>query len=316
MRAVNVPAAGEPPQLTDLPTPAPGEGAVLVRVVAAGLNPIDNGIASGMMAQMGMEQWYPLVLGRDAAGVVQALGPGVDHLQVGDEVFGHILLAPPISAGTLADYAVLPAAAVTVKPSGLDFVTAAALPLAGAAAVDSITAVDAQPGQTILINGASGGVGAYAVQLLSARGVTVIATGTAGDVDRLTALGATTVIDYTGKPVAEQVRARHPEGIDALINLAGYDPEQVPVAAVREGGKVASTTVLPEQSALTAAGLSGATVMANPVAETVAPLGEQAAAGKLRVPVARVVPLDQAPQALADLAAGGVGGKIVVSLDD
>ncbi|MEV0688096.1 NADP-dependent oxidoreductase [Nocardia sp. NPDC050378] len=316
MRAVNVPAAGEQPQLTDLPTPTPGEGTVLVRVVAAGLNPIDNGIASGMMAQMGMEQRYPVTLGRDAAGVVQALGPGVDHLRVGDEVFGHILLAPPISAGTLADYAVLPAAAVTVKPAGLDFVTAAALPLAGAAAADSITAVDAQPGQTILVNGASGGVGAFAVQLLSARGVTVIATGTADDVERLTALGAAAVVDYTADPVAEQVRARHPEGVDALINLAGYDPGQVPVAAVREGGKVASTTVLPEQSALAAAGLTGTSVMAAPVTETIAALGAQAAAGDLRVPIAEVVTLDQAPQALADLAAGGVGGKIVVSLGD
>ncbi|TDO47799.1 alcohol dehydrogenase-like protein [Kribbella sp. VKM Ac-2527] len=88
---------------------------------------------------------YPLVLGRDAAGVVEAIGAGVDHVQVGDEVFGHVLLAPPVQAGTLADYALLPAASVTVKPAELDFVTAAALPLAGAAAVAAVDAISPEP---------------------------------------------------------------------------------------------------------------------------------------------------------------------------
>jgi NADPH:quinone reductase-like Zn-dependent oxidoreductase len=118
---------------------------VLVRVKAAGLNPIDNGIAAGLMAHL-MPHEYPLILGRDAAGVVTAVDAGVDRVQIGDEVIGHVLLAPPIQAGTLAEYALLPAAAVTRKPAGLDFTAAAALPLAGAAAVAAVGAIDPEPG--------------------------------------------------------------------------------------------------------------------------------------------------------------------------
>jgi NADPH:quinone reductase-like Zn-dependent oxidoreductase len=98
---------------------------------------------------------------------------------------------------------VLPAASVCVKPANLDFVTAAAIPLAGSAAVAAVAAVDPQPGQVVLVNGATGGVGSYAIQLLAARGATVVATGTPADAVRLTKLGATSVIDYTAGSVAE-----------------------------------------------------------------------------------------------------------------
>jgi NADPH:quinone reductase-like Zn-dependent oxidoreductase len=315
MRALHVPAAGEQPRLSDLPVPEVTEGTVLVRVRAAGLNPVDNAIAAGMLAGM-LPHEYPVVLGRDAAGVVEAVGAGVDSVAVGDEVVGHVLLAPPVSAGTLADYALLPAAAVTAKPAGLDFVTAAAIPLAGAAAIAAIDAVDPQPGSTVLVNGASGGVGSYAVQLLAGRAVTVVATGTADDVDRLTALGATTVVDFTAGPVAEQVRKHHPDGVDALVNLAGFTADAVPLAAVRPGGKVSTTTGAPDGDTLAAAGLTGTGVMAGPVREVVAPLLEQAADGALRVEVSTVLPLDQALDGLATIGSGQARGKIVVSLAD
>ncbi len=316
MRALHVPAPGELPQLADLPTPEPAEGTVLIRVKAAGLNPIDNAVAAGFLAQMGMPHEYPVVIGRDAAGVVEAVGAGVDHVAVGDEVLGHVLLTPPISAGTLAEYAVLPAATVTPKPAGLEFTAAAALPLAGAAAVQSIEAIDPQPGQTVLINGASGGVGSFAVQLLAARGVTVVATGTAADADRLTALGATTVVDHTAGPVAEQVRAAYPDGVDALVSLYGMDPSGTPIAAVRAGGKVAGVAAVPDEAALAAAGLTGTNVMAAATRDVVGPLAEQAAAGTLQISVADVLTLDQAAEGLGRLATGGAGGKLVVRLED
>ncbi|HYH47929.1 MAG TPA: NADP-dependent oxidoreductase, partial [Acidimicrobiia bacterium] len=196
MRALYVPTAGAQPELGDLPTPTATDGTVLIRVKAAGLNPVDNAIAAGMMAGM-MPHEYPLVLGRDAAGVVEAVGPGVEGITVGDEVVGHVLLAPPVQAGTLAEYAVLPAATVVAKPASLDFVTAAAIPLAGAAAAQAVEAIDPHPGQTVLINGAGGGVGSYAVQLLAAQGVTVIATASPDSADRLRKLGATSIVDHT-----------------------------------------------------------------------------------------------------------------------
>ncbi|WP_448608287.1 NADP-dependent oxidoreductase [Geodermatophilus sp. URMC 60] len=315
MRALHVPAAGEQPQLGELPTPEPTEGTVLIRVRAAGLNPIDNAVAAGFLTQMGLPHEYPVVIGRDAAGVVEAVGAGVDHVAVGDEVLGHVLLAPPISAGTLAEYAVLPAATVTPKPAGLDFTTAAALPLAGAAAVQSIDAIDPQPGQTVLVNGASGGVGSFAVQLLAARGVTVVATGTPADADRLTALGAARVIDHTAGPVAEQVRAAYPDGVDALVSLYGMDPAGTPISAVRTGGKVAGVAAVPDEATLAAAGLTGTSVMATPTREVLAPLAQQAAAGDLKVAVADVLPLEQAPEGLGRLATGGAGGKLVVTVE-
>ena len=314
MRALHVPTAGAQPQLGELPTPSASEGTVLVRVKAAGLNPVDNGIASGMMSEM-IPHEYPLVLGRDAAGVVEAVGEGVEGISQGDEVFGHVLLAPPIQAGTLAEYVVLPAAAVAPKPQGLDFVSAAAIPLSGAAAAQSIDAIDPQAGQTVLVNGAGGGVGSFALQLLAARGLTVIATATPDSAQRLRELGATTIIDRTAGSVVDQVRAAHPDGVDALINLTpGYNPQEVPIGAVRRGGKMASTSAMPDEETLAAAGVTGSQVIATAVREVIGPLAEQAAAGELKVHVSSVVPLEQAADALGTIAAGKANGKIVVDL--
>lgn len=314
MYALHVPAAGEQPRITDLPVPQIQPGHVLVKVKAAGLNPLDNLLASGMLAAM-MPHEYPLVLGRDAAGIVEAVGAGVEHLAVGDEVFGHVPLAPPIQAGTLAEYVLLPAANVAAKPAGLDFVTAAALPLASAAASAAVEAIAPRPGDVVLVNGATGGVGSYAVQLLAARGVTVVATGTEADIERLTRLGATAVVDYTGGPVVDQVRNAYPDGVHALVNLVGNSPDDVPLAAVAKDGKVATTTMAPDADTLAAAGLTGTSVFVTPGRETLLPLAEQAAAGALTVEIATVLPLQQAADGLATLAAGPAKGKIVVNLD-
>jgi NADPH:quinone reductase-like Zn-dependent oxidoreductase len=315
MKAWHVPEPGAQPTLGELPVPEVTDGTVLVRVKAAGLNPVDNAIAAAMMAQM-IPHEYPLILGRDAAGVVEAVGNDVEHVKAGDEVFGHVLLAPPIHAGTLAEYALLPAATVSVKPAGLDFVSAAALPLAAAAASDAINAIDPQAGQVVLVNGASGGVGSYAVQLLAVRGVIVVATGTEADRDRLTGLGATTVVDYTTGSVADQVRAQYPDGVDGLINLAGRTTGDVPLQAVRTGGKVATTTGAPDEQALADAGVTGGGIMARAVRETTAPLAEQAASGALKIDVDSVLPLEQAAEGLATLAAGQAHGKVVVTVSD
>jgi NADPH:quinone reductase-like Zn-dependent oxidoreductase len=314
VRALHIPSAGATPQIGDVPIPDVTEGTVLIRVKAAALNPIDNGIAGGLLAGM-MPHQYPVVLGRDAAGVVEAVGAGVEHVRPGDEVFGHVLLAPPIQAGTLAEYALLPAASVVLKPAALDFVQAAALPLAGAAAAQVVDAIDPQAGQTVLVNGASGGVGSYAVQLLAARGVTVIATGT--DIDRLASLGATTVVDRANGPIAQQVLAEHPGGVDALINLFGRSIDDVPLAALRQGGTVATLGQAPlDPDAAAAAGITLVRIMATAVREVTGPLSDQAAAGNLRIDVRDVIPLDEALDALTTIAAGRANGKTVVTLDN
>ena len=315
MRALHVPAAGERPQLSDLPVPEPGEGQVLIRVKAAGLNAIDNGIAAGMMAEM-MEHAYPLVLGRDAAGVVEATGPGVTGITAGEEVFGHVLLAPPIQAGTLAEYALLPAAGTAPKPAGLDWVTAAALPLAGAAASAAVDAVGPRPGDVVLLVGAAGGVGSYAIQLLAAKGATVLATGTPADTERLKGLGAATVLDYTTAPVADQVRVAYPGGIDALIDLVSYAPDDLPLTALRKGGTVASSLGAASDEALAADGLTGTNIMAMPTREIISTLAGQVLDGTLKVDVETILPLANAADGLATLASGQARGKIVVQVGD
>lgn len=316
MRALHVPAAGARPQLSDLPIPQVGNGQVLIRVKAAGLNALDTAIAAGYLTGM-LPHEYPVVLGRDAAGVVEAVGGGVDHVQPGDEVIGHVLLAPPVQQGTLAEYALLPADAVTAKPAGLSFVAAAALPLAGGAAVAAIDAIDPKPGQVVFVNGATGGVGSFAVQLLAARGVTVIATGTPADADRLKESGATTVVDHIDHDVTAQVLNAYPEGVDALIDLASRTAADAPFGVVRKGGKVAATAVTDGMDeALAAAGLTGSTAMARAVREITAPLAEQAADGSLTVDVTSVLPLDRATEGLATIAAGHARGKIVVTIEN
>jgi NADPH:quinone reductase-like Zn-dependent oxidoreductase len=229
-------------------------------------------------------------------------------------VFGHVLLIPPVQAGTLAEYAVLPAAGTALKPAGLDWVTAAALPLAGAAAAAAVDAVDPRPGQVVLIVGAAGGVGSYAIQLLTARGVTVLATGTPADAGRLKGLGASAVLDYTTAPVADQVRAAYPDGIDALIDLVSYAPDDLPLTALRKGGKVASSLGAASDEALAADGLTGANIMAMPVREVISALAGQVLDGTLKVNVTDVLPLDRAADGLATLASGQARGKIVVQV--
>lgn len=315
MRALIVPEPGAEPVLGDLPVPIVTDGTVLVRVQAAALNPIDNVIAAGLLAGS-MPHKYPVVLGRDVAGVVEAVGDGVDHVSVGDAVLGQVLLTPPIHEGSLAEFALVSATAVTPRPAGLDPVRAAALPLGASSAVAAIDAVEPEAGQVVLVNGATGGVGVFAVQMLASRSVTVLATGRPDDVERLTALGATAVYDRAVSPVAAQVRADYPDGVDALINLAGRTNDDVPTGAVRRGGKVATLTGSPDADAIAAAGLTGGTVWASPIRDVVGPLAEQAAAGDFEVVVNVVLPLAQALDGLTALGAGHARGKTVVVISD
>ena len=239
---------------------------------------------------------------------------GVDHLAEDDEVLGHVLWGSTLQDGTFAEYALLRGDAVLPKPASLDFRAAGALPLAGAAALAAVDAADPKPGEKLLVAGASGGVGSFAVQLAAARGATVIATGLPEDVERLRDLGAADVVDYR-QEVAAQVREVAGEGVDALIDLVSYDPDTFGsyAAAVRKG-RVASTTnsVVPE--ALAERGLTGTNVRAEPNRETLARLIEEIERGTLRVDVEQALPLDEAAKGLETFANGHVRGKIVIDV--
>lgn len=312
MRAFNQPAAGEQPVISELPTPQAAPGTVLVRVHAAALGGTDAGIAAGMMAQF-LPHEYPLTLGRDAAGVVESVGQGVNHLQAGDAVVGHVPLTPPIQVGTIAEYVVLPAETVARKPLGISFVDAAALPLAGSAALAVVDSIAPRSGDVVLVSGASGGVGSYVVQLLAAVGAEVVATGAPSDADRLTALGAFRVLDYTGGSIEAQVNAQYPDGVDALLDLV-FLPQGPPLALVKKGGRVASLLNALTDESLAAAGITGTNVWAAPTQQLIEQLLEQVITGALRIDVTQEVPLERAGDALAQIGGGGARGKLVVTI--
>ena len=178
MKAIAIDDFGAPPSLHDLPVPAPGEDEVLVRVQASSVNGFDVSVANGRLKGM-MEHRFPVVLGRDFAGTVEAAGPGVQSLRPGDAVFG-VVTKPALGDGAFGEYVTAPVAYTARVPAGLDLAVAGALGLAGTAALAAVDAVAPLPGQTVLISGATGDVGAFAVQLAAASGAYVISTARPG----------------------------------------------------------------------------------------------------------------------------------------
>ncbi|GAB3837475.1 NADP-dependent oxidoreductase [Dactylosporangium cerinum] len=306
MRAVVTAEQGASPTLAELATPEPGAGEVLVRVEASSLNGFDTAVAAGYLAGM-MEHRYPVVLGKDFAGTVEAVGDGVTRFAVGDRVFGVVTKAF-LGDGGFGDYVVVGDEVGTAAiPTGLDTVIAGVLGLAGTAAVDALTASAPRAGETVLISGATGGVGAIAVQYAAAAGARVIATARPGaETDLVRSLGATEVVDHTGD-LAAQVRDLAPDGVDVVLHLAGDGAALATLLA--EKGRLASTLGLgPDQHPAATA------VMAHPAPATLDRLAADAAAGRITVPVARTYPLAEVPAAFGDFA-GGTLGKLAITFD-
>ncbi len=298
-----------PPSVETIPTPEPGPGEVLVRVRAASVNGFDRGLVAGMLRGM-MEYPFPVVLGRDFAGTVEAIGTGTTRFAVGDAVFGAVADPSTLFSRSFAEYVAVPETPHLARiPAGVDVVQAGALGVAGAAALQAVDAIAPTSGETVLVSGATGGVGAYAVQLAASRGATVIATAKPGDAaDLVRSLGAAHVVDYTSD-VAAQVRAIVPAGVNAVIHAAG-DVTQL-AALMGPNGRVASVLLMsPEQAGLE--GVQVTAIMANPDAATLDRLAAEVVAGRLQVPIERRYPLDQASQALADFS--GALGKVVIEL--
>lgn len=316
MKAYALTTPDKPAELVELPDPeAPSDGA-LIRVHAASVNGVDVGEAQGLLASM-MPHEYPVVIGRDFAGVVEAVGDGSTSLAVGDEVVGFIPLMPPLKDGTWAELITVgPNVPMTIKPASVSFEDAAAIPLAGVSALDAIHAADVQQGDTVVVIGATGGVGSFAVQLAVHHGGRVIATARPGDEDRhVRALGASETIDYTATDVAEALRERFPDGIDVLIDLVNRDKDAFAASAslVRRGGRIATTMGSADVEALAARGVNAANIMATPTDEKLAELVEHVAEGSIRVEVQEVFQLENAAAANAAFSAGTVG-KLVVKV--
>lgn len=291
-----------------LPEPTPGPGEVLVRVEASSVNGIDVHVASGMLKGM-IEYKLPIVLGRDYAGTVEAVGSGVTGLEVGDSVFGVFMRMTFGAFGAFSELVAAPAMFAAKIPDGLAVESAGALGLAGATALAAIDAIDPKPGEVVLISGATGGIGSFAVQLAKVRGATVIATARTEDADYVTGLGADATVDYDAGLNAA-VRAQHPDGIDAIVHAAG-DGAQL-ATLLKPGGRIASTIGLTAKQ-VGDTGAKVTTIMVMPTTDILDRLAAMVIRGDLTVPIYRTYELEGAGRALKDFTAGK-RGKVAITV--
>jgi NADPH:quinone reductase-like Zn-dependent oxidoreductase len=328
MKALALKGFDVPPQFMDLPEPVPGEHQVLVRVHATSVNPVDLLVSSGFFRKM-QEYRFPAVFGRDVAGVVARTGSGVTRFAVGDEVYGFVKRAF-IGDGTFAEYVVVPEDMfLGPVPSGLSLVEAGALALSGVTALECVEAVGPSPGDIVLVNGATGGVGTYAVQIAAARGAEVVATArTEEQVALVRSLGATHVVDWSAGELVEQVRTIAPKGIDGFVDLVrhvdskvigqGEDGAHALFAGLcrgllRTGGRASSVTNggVPELLG----DIACVNVHSTPSPEGIARLTALVDAGSVVVPIHATFAFGDIEKAFDRLRTGPALGKISVVLD-
>lgn len=285
---------------TEIPEPGPGQ--VRVRVRAVGVNPVDGKIRSGTMEAI-FPTTLPAVPGGEIAGIVDALGEGVDVFEVGDEVLGWS------DTGAYAQYALATATALAPKPAGLDWTHAAALPVASDAADRVLDLLDIKTGETLLIHGASGALGTVAVQLAIARGAHVIGTAGPANQDYVTSLGATPLI--YGEDLVERVRALAPNGVDAVLDAAGKGALEDSITLRGGTDRIVTTADFRAREL----GIVFAEGPSRRSAARLAELAQQAATGTLAITVGATYPLTDAAKAQQTSDAGHSRGKLVLTVD-
>jgi NADPH:quinone reductase-like Zn-dependent oxidoreductase len=291
-------------KVIEVDRPEPGVGEVLVKVHAAGINPVDaKSRASGGL----QGSRPPFRLGWDVSGTVEAVGVGVRIHRVGDEVYGMPLF--PRFAGGFSEYVTAPARHLAAKPAELSHVEAAALPLAGLTAYQALVDVaDVQAGQLVLVHAAAGGVGHLAAQIAKAKGAYVIGTASAGKHEYVRGLGADEVIDYTAVDFTKGLR-----DLDIVVDPIGGDYAARSASVLRDGGHLVS--IIPgEVSAAEAERVRAGFMIVEPDRAGLEAMGALVAAGKLWPTVSETYPLDAIAKAHASIESGRTIGKIVVTL--
>ncbi|MFJ7777875.1 NADP-dependent oxidoreductase [Streptomyces yangpuensis] len=306
MKAITYSAYGTPASLTlvDAPQPKVGPGEVLVRVKAAGVNPVDWKLAAGYLDPI-LEVRHPVIPGWDVAGVVEAVGPDTFDHAVGDEVYGYVR-KEWVELGTYAELVAAPVRTLARKPRGLTFEQAAGVPLAGLTAYQSLTRVGVRAGETVLIHSAAGGTGSFGVQIAVALGLRVIGTAGAHNHDYLRSLGAEPVL--YGEGMADRVRALAPGGVDAALDFYGDGVVETLRSLVGRRDRVVS---IADQEA---AAKGAHQLWVRPDTTGLTFLAELADAGKLTVHVEHALPLAEAAKAWELSAAGRTRGKIVLTV--
>lgn len=314
MKAVVIRQFGGPEQLVvaEMPVPKAGAGEVLVRVKAAAVNPVDYKIRrNGGWAGVPM----PAILGYDAAGVVEAVGPGVEELKPGDEVFYCARIFG--RQGTYAEYHVEAAELVAKKPASLSFEEAASLPLAALTAHDAVIGYfQTKPGDTVLVHAGAGGVGAFAVQLAKAAGARVLATGRRENEALIKSLGADEVIDYRHEKFEEAVlRLTGGAGVDAAYDTVGGDTLPRSIQCVRPYGKLA--TIVSVEGSINGMQIKNQQLYFGFLERTrqkIQALHTLASRGQVRPVIDSVFSLEQVADAHRKIEKGGMKGKIVIAV--
>jgi len=283
----------------DAPTPTAGPGEVLVRIAAASVNQIDAGKASGAVRQV-FPLTFPWIPGGDFAGTVEAVGAGVTELTPGAEVYGSIQAggSSPAWGGAYAEYIAVAPQGLATKPATLSFAEAAAVPVAALTAWQALTQVaELQAGQTVLIHGGAGAVGAFAVQFAHQLGARVIATAAAEDLDFVRTLGADEVLDYKATRFEDVV-----QGADVVLDLVGGDTQARSYAVLKPGSILVASNQLPSPDEAAKHQVRAAMVQVQASAADLTRFAQLFDAGQLRVDLARTYPLAQAGLAWLDMA--------------
>jgi NADPH2:quinone reductase len=289
-------------EFVDLEMPSPMPGELLVEVRTAGVNPVDWKIRSGLYGDASASA-FPAVLGSEVSGVVREVGKDVDGFAVNDEVFGTV--AP--GSGGYAEYTLVPANAAAHKPPQVSFNDAATLPIAAATAYDGVTQLGLKEGQTLLINGIGGGVGVAAAQLARDANVNVIGTASEDKKALVESLGAT-LVPY-GEGVAERIRELLPDGVDAILDLAGGDGLRAVAELVAD-----RHMLITAGDPVTVSDLGGHMIDRDRTSRVLEIVGALVADGKLDPHVEDVRRLDEAADAIAAVESGHAKGKVVIQV--
>src|SRR5947207_7684555 len=303
MKAVQIHAYGGPEVLQheDVPQPQPKANQILMRVHAAGVNPIDWKLREGFLSAP-----LPMIMGIDFSGVVERVGSRATKYRPGDAVFGQVAE----ESGGYAEYAVAMESDVARKPEGLDHIRAAALPVAGLVPWQALfDTANLSAGQTVLIHGAAGGVGSFAVQFAKWKGARVLGTASGAHVEQVRQLGADEVIDYRKTKFEDVAR-----DVDVVLDTIGGETQERSWRVLKRGGVLASLVQLPSPEKATAHGVRGFFIRQKPNGEQLALIAGLVVKGTVKVNVETVLPLPEARKAQELSKTGHSGGKIVLEV--
>lgn len=303
MKAIVIHSSGGPEVLKyeDAPRPQPKDGEVLIRVVAAAVNPVDVFIREGRATR------FPLIPGMDVAGVVEQAGNRVTNFKRGDTIYAYLSFE---EQGGYAEFAVTKQDHAALKPRSINFEKAAAVPLAATTAWQAlIEKAGLSAGQTVLIHGGSGGVGTFAVQIAKARGAKVIATASTANQDLLKQLGVDQAIDYTTTKFEDVVK-----DVDVVFDAVRGDTLTRSYDVVKKGGIIVSITGQPDPAELEKHGIRGTGLGAHPDAKVLEELAKLIDAGKITPIVSAVIPLVDVAKAHQQIATHHTRGKTVLKI--